>query len=113
MLKLNSPEWIAIVTGCIGAIISGASIPLYSIVFGDIVGVLSDSDNDVIRTEGNKFSLYFFIIGVVTGFASLFQVYFIIIFDYFRIFMYNLYLVVYAGNSGREINNEGTIFALC
>ncbi|KRT86174.1 AAA protein, partial [Oryctes borbonicus] len=75
ILKLNSPEWYFIFIGCIGAIISGASIPLYSIVFGDIVGVLSHTDNEYVRTEGNKFCLYFFIIGVCTGIASLLQWY--------------------------------------
>lgn len=74
ILKLNSPEWFYIFLGCVGAIIAGASLPLYSIVFGDIVGVLSHADNDYVRSEGNKFSLYFFIIGICTGLAALLQV---------------------------------------
>ncbi|KAI4470544.1 atp-binding cassette sub-family b [Holotrichia oblita] len=75
ILKLNSPEWFYIFLGCVGAIIAGASLPLYSIVFGDIVGVLSHADNNYVRSEGNKFSLYFFIIGICTGFAAVLQWY--------------------------------------
>ncbi|XP_017777587.1 PREDICTED: multidrug resistance protein 1B-like isoform X2 [Nicrophorus vespilloides] len=75
ILKLNKPETMHIIIACIGAAISGASLPIYSIVFGDIVGILGDDDTDFVRTEGNKFSMYFAIIGVVTGIAAFFQWY--------------------------------------
>ncbi|XP_022920637.1 ATP-dependent translocase ABCB1-like [Onthophagus taurus] len=75
ILTLNSPEAIHIILGCICAMIFGASLPAYSFVFGDIVGVLSDPNDDYVKTEGNKFSLYFLIIGIVSGFTSFLQWY--------------------------------------
>ena len=74
ILRLNSPEGFHIILGCVAAIVSGTSLPIYSIVFGDIVGVLSNSNSDYVRTEGNKFSLYFLIIGITTGAAAFVQV---------------------------------------
>lgn len=39
IMKMNSPEWLIILVGCLASIISGASLPVYALVFGDIVGV--------------------------------------------------------------------------
>lgn len=38
-MKYNSPEWWIIIIGCISSIITGAGIPVYSVVFGNVVGV--------------------------------------------------------------------------
>lgn len=38
-MKLNEPEWLEILIGCIVSVITGAAMPAYSIVFGDFVGV--------------------------------------------------------------------------
>lgn len=75
IMKLNKPEWWQITIGCIAAAISGASLPIYSVVFGDVVGVLANTDDDYVKQEGDKFSLYFFIIAVVTGIAAFTQWY--------------------------------------
>lgn len=50
-------------------------MPVYAIVFGDVMGVFMNEDPDDVRAEGNKYSLYFLIIGIVTGIAMFFQVY--------------------------------------
>lgn len=39
LLKLNSPEWPFILVGCISAIIAGASLPAFAILFGEFYGV--------------------------------------------------------------------------
>lgn len=39
LLKLNSPEWPYILIGCISAIIAGASLPAFAILFGEFYGV--------------------------------------------------------------------------
>lgn len=39
VLKLNKTEWFPLLVGLICSIVSGASLPVYGIIFGDIVGV--------------------------------------------------------------------------
>lgn len=39
VLKLNKPEWPHIAIGCLASIIIGAALPIYSIIFGNVVGV--------------------------------------------------------------------------
>lgn len=39
ILKMNSPEWLSMVIGSLAALMNGASLPLYGLIFGDILGV--------------------------------------------------------------------------
>lgn len=39
LLKMNGPEWMFILVGCIAAIIVGASLPAFAILFGEVYGV--------------------------------------------------------------------------
>lgn len=39
LLKMNGPEWVFILIGCIAAIIVGASLPAFAILFGEVYGV--------------------------------------------------------------------------
>ena len=39
MVKLNSPEWMFILLGCIGAAVFGCNQPAFSLLFSDIIGV--------------------------------------------------------------------------
>jgi hypothetical protein len=39
ILKVNSPEWFYISVGCITSVITGSALPLYGLVYGDIIGV--------------------------------------------------------------------------
>ncbi|KAK5640086.1 hypothetical protein RI129_010897 [Pyrocoelia pectoralis] len=75
IMKYNSPEWWIIVLGCIGAIVTGAGMPVYAIVFGDVMGVLAEPDDDYITSETNKFAIFFLIIGIVTGIATMVHTY--------------------------------------
>lgn len=43
ILKMNSPEWFHITLGCIVSIATGASLPVYSILFGSILGVIHEN----------------------------------------------------------------------
>lgn len=52
----------------------GAAMPLFAIIFGEIIGVLSHPDPDHVRTEANMFSLYFALAGVLVGVATFLQV---------------------------------------
>ncbi|XP_068901227.1 ATP-dependent translocase ABCB1-like isoform X2 [Tenebrio molitor] len=76
ILKVNRPEWFYISVGCITSVITGSALPVYGLVFGDIIGVLADDNDSYVREQSNLFSLYFVIIGIITGVATFFQMYF-------------------------------------
>ncbi|KAB0792508.1 hypothetical protein PPYR_14467 [Photinus pyralis] len=75
IMKYNSPEWWVILLGCVGSIVTGAGMPVYAIVFGDVMGVLASHDDDYIISETKKFAIFFLIIGIVTGIATLVHTY--------------------------------------
>ncbi|CAH1380444.1 unnamed protein product [Tenebrio molitor] len=76
ILKLNRPEWFYILVGCVASVITGSALPVYGLVFGDIIGVLADDNDLYVREQSNLFSLYFVIIGITIGVATFFQMYF-------------------------------------
>lgn len=39
ILKLNTPEWKYLLVGSIGAVVVGASLPIFAILFGEFYGV--------------------------------------------------------------------------
>ncbi|CAB3362047.1 Hypothetical predicted protein [Cloeon dipterum] len=75
IIKTNKPEWVYIVLGCITAALVGFSMPLFSVIFGDILGTLSNPDTEVVRSESNTFCLYFLILGIIIGISSFIQLY--------------------------------------
>ncbi|KAJ8927496.1 hypothetical protein NQ314_020045 [Rhamnusium bicolor] len=75
VIKMNSPEWPQIVLGCTGSIIMGCAMPVFAILFGSILGTLALGDEEEVRRESNKFSLYFVISGIIAGLSTFFQMY--------------------------------------
>ncbi|KAL3285399.1 hypothetical protein HHI36_019503 [Cryptolaemus montrouzieri] len=75
ILKMNSPECFYILTGCLSSILIGASLPVYSILFGDIIGTLSIENDVELRKSSNIICLFYLLLGVVSGFAYLIQMY--------------------------------------
>ncbi|KAF4531677.1 hypothetical protein B566_EDAN011836 [Ephemera danica] len=75
ILATNKPEWPYILAGCICSIIVGFSMPLFAVIFGNILGVLSECDEEVVRDKTNMFCLYFVIVGVIIGFSTFIQMY--------------------------------------
>ncbi|CAG9824229.1 unnamed protein product [Phaedon cochleariae] len=75
VMRMNKPEWFYILIGCICSGLTGASLPVYGLVFGGIVGVLALTDDAAVRAQSNVFCLYFLIIGIVTGIAMFFQMF--------------------------------------
>ncbi|KAF5272756.1 hypothetical protein FQA39_LY07783 [Lamprigera yunnana] len=73
VMKYNTPEWWAITIGCICAVITGASMPVNAIVFGRVMGVLANDDNDYVESQTNSLALMFLIIAIVSGVAYFFQ----------------------------------------
>lgn len=39
IVKLNSEEWVQILLGCVSSLIIGAVMPIFAVLFGEIVGV--------------------------------------------------------------------------
>lgn len=50
-------------------------MPLFAIIFGEIIGALAHPDPDYVRSETDRFSLYFVIAGILVGTATFLQVY--------------------------------------
>lgn len=74
VVQWNKQEWPYITIGSVCSLLMGAAMPLFAILFGEIVEVLSKPDADQVRREGNMYSLYFVLVGVLVGGATFFQV---------------------------------------
>lgn len=74
MIKWNAPEKLYIIIGSLCSIVMGAAMPLFAILFGEIIGVLSHPDPDQVREQANMYSLYFVLAGVGVGLATFLQV---------------------------------------
>ena len=59
--------------GSLSSIVMGGSMPVYAILFAEVLGVLS-KDADTARSESVFWSLMFLVTGVVVGLAMFFQV---------------------------------------
>ncbi|KAB0792584.1 hypothetical protein PPYR_14543 [Photinus pyralis] len=75
ILKVNRPEGWNIALGCITSLIMGATMPVFSILFGDILGVLALPNDDDILMESNKYVIMFVVTGTITGIATMLQIY--------------------------------------
>ncbi|XP_045464597.1 ATP-dependent translocase ABCB1 [Harmonia axyridis] len=76
VIKMNKPEWFQISIASIASIISGFSSPIFAILFGDVVGVLSSTKSDQIRDETNKYCYYFVAAGLIVGASTYISIYF-------------------------------------
>ncbi|CAH1955053.1 unnamed protein product [Acanthoscelides obtectus] len=75
VLMMNAKEWPYILIGGVNSIIFGCAMPLFAVIFGDVIGVLANPDDDYVRTETNKTCLYFLIAGIALAFSTLIQHY--------------------------------------
>nr|QZZ63294.1 ABC transporter [Leptinotarsa decemlineata] len=67
ILKMNSPEWLQLLIGSTGSAVLGTTMPLFSVLFGSILGTLASSDDDYVRSETNKYCLFFVCIGFMAA----------------------------------------------
>lgn len=74
VIQWNKIEWPYITIGSVCSLLMGAAMPLFAILFGEIVEVLSYEDADRVRDEANMYSLYFVLTGILVGGATFFQV---------------------------------------
>lgn len=75
VIKWNKREWSYITIGSICSLVMGAAMPLFGILFGEIVGILSSPDPEYVRSATDTFSLYFVLTGIVVGAATFLQIF--------------------------------------
>ncbi|EDW02070.1 ATP-dependent translocase ABCB1 [Drosophila grimshawi] len=75
IIKLNKPEWVQLLVGCICSIIMGCAMPIFAVLFGSILEVMSSTNDDYVRENTNQYSLYFLISGIIVGIATFMQIY--------------------------------------
>ncbi|XP_076263944.1 multi drug resistance 50 [Rhynchophorus ferrugineus] len=75
IVKLNRPEWFLLLLGSVGGALMGCSMPIFAIIFGNIVQVLSNADTYYVKSETNKYCVYFVVAGVVAMISTFFQMY--------------------------------------
>ncbi|KAL0273201.1 UNVERIFIED_CONTAM: hypothetical protein PYX00_005933 [Menopon gallinae] len=75
IMKYNKPEWFLMFIGSISTLIVGGSLPLVAVTFGELYGVLSDPDPDVVMGVASFYSGMFLLIGIFVGIATFLQTY--------------------------------------
>ncbi|VEN35825.1 unnamed protein product [Callosobruchus maculatus] len=75
VMMMNGKEWPYILIGCVNSTIFGCAMPLFAVIFGDVIGVLANPDDDYVRSETNKTCIYFIVAGVVLAFSTVIQHY--------------------------------------
>ena len=73
VVRMNLPEWPYIAVGLLGSIVMGGAMPVYAILFGEVLGVLK-LETDEAREESVFYSTLFMAAGIVAGVAVFCQV---------------------------------------
>ena len=74
IMKRNSPEYIYIFIGVVMSCAMGAVMPLFGVVFGEILGVLSYEDTDKAREDSVSYALWFVALGFFSFITTFLQV---------------------------------------
>jgi ABC-type multidrug transport system fused ATPase/permease subunit len=75
LMRLLKPDKIYVIIGSLTSFLMGLSIPAFALIFGEILGTLSNTLIDEIQKEVAKYSLLFVAMGVGSGVASFLQVF--------------------------------------
>ncbi|XP_069680452.1 multidrug resistance protein homolog 49 isoform X2 [Periplaneta americana] len=75
IMALNKPELIHSVIGCLAATAIGCTMPAFAVLFGEVLGVLSESDAEKVQSDANWYSILFLVIGIVSGLGMFLQMY--------------------------------------
>ena len=70
---MNAPEWPYILVGLLGSVVMGGAMPVYAILFGEVLGVL-ELEPDQARQQSVFFCTLFLAAGVTAGVAVFMQV---------------------------------------
>ncbi len=69
----NAKEWKFMVGGLISAMVTGAAMPAYAVLLGEIMGILAEEIDDA-REDTKTYSFLFVGLGIIVGLAYFFQV---------------------------------------
>lgn len=72
IMRMNSPEWMYIVGGCIGACLNGAVQPAFAVIFSEVIGVFAKCEDEQ-EKEVNFYCIMFLVVGIVAALAMFFQ----------------------------------------
>ncbi|CAG0904615.1 unnamed protein product [Cyprideis torosa] len=72
-MRENAPECNIMFIGFVASVLMGASMPLYAILFGEVIGVLSNPDNDEAMKDARYYAFLFIGAGVGAGIAAFLQ----------------------------------------
>ncbi|XP_063889978.1 ATP-dependent translocase ABCB1-like isoform X2 [Scylla paramamosain] len=75
IMKMNSTEWPYMLAGALGSAIQGTIVPLYAIMFGEVLGSLSTADEVEARKQGDYYAVLFLIIGLIAAVSMFVQAY--------------------------------------
>lgn len=75
LLKINSPEWVKALLGCLGAIGSGAVQPINAYCVGSLISVYFLTDKSEIKSKSRTLSLVFLGIGAFNFVTNVIQHY--------------------------------------
>ncbi|KAJ0869762.1 putative ABC-type xenobiotic transporter [Helianthus annuus] len=75
LLKMNAPEWVPALWGCLGAIASGAVQPINSYCVGAVINIYFQIDQSTIVKHVRSYSFVLLAVGVLNFFSSVIQYY--------------------------------------
>lgn len=75
ILIIAKPEWFFLILALISAILIGASIPAFSILFGEFYGALATVDANEATEVTNSLCLAFLVLGILMAVAAIIQTY--------------------------------------
>ncbi|CAH1099162.1 unnamed protein product [Psylliodes chrysocephalus] len=75
ILKMNAPEWPYICVAALGSMMMGCGMPIFAVLLGSILGTLANGDPDYVRSETNKFCLFYILAGLISFVSTFSQIY--------------------------------------
>ncbi|VVC36193.1 Hypothetical protein CINCED_3A013935 [Cinara cedri] len=76
LMKVNSPEWIHLLLGCIGCIVNGGLVPIYAYFYGQVFESLT-LQGEALEREARFWSFMFVLLGIASGLAIVCQTWFL------------------------------------
>ncbi|KYQ88935.1 ABC transporter B family protein [Tieghemostelium lacteum] len=75
ILAMNRQEWPYFLLGCFGAAINGAIMPVFSIIFSEILKIFQEVDIDVMKRRAIQMAMWFILLAVAAGLANFIQIF--------------------------------------
>jgi len=73
VLAVNASEWPYMLVGVATSLVMGAAMPVYAILFGEVLGILADPVSEA-RAKSSVFAALFVAVGVAVGAAMFLQI---------------------------------------